>query len=94
MSHDKKPNSTLCFCPLDVPTGPLGPTITPLLTVAPGAAHGAALDAYLDALATAFDALPEDDLAAVVAHVQAVAAMSPVKRAAVLTLTKPEGGAE
>ena len=52
------------------------------------------MDAYLDALATAFDALPEDDLAAVVAHVQAVAAMSPGKRAALLTLTKPEGGAE
>ena len=62
--------------------------------VAPGAARGAALDAYLDALATAFDALPEDDLAAVVAHVQAVASMSPGKRAALLTLTKPEGGAE
>jgi len=62
--------------------------------VAPRAAHGAALAAYIDILATAFDTLPEDDLAAVVAHVQTVAAMSPGKRAALLALTKPEGGAE
>jgi len=40
----------------------------------------------LDALAVALAAIPETEQAAVVAHVQALAVMTPAKRAALLTL--------
>ncbi|MEX0776438.1 MAG: hypothetical protein WD042_12105 [Phycisphaeraceae bacterium] len=44
--------------------------------------------ALADALADALAALPEADRAAVVAHVAALAKLSPGKRAAMLTLTR------
>ncbi|MCC6581438.1 MAG: hypothetical protein IT440_13455, partial [Phycisphaeraceae bacterium] len=54
-----------------------------------GAQNGALppVDPDIKALADALDALPESDRAAVVEHVRALIAMTPAKRAALLTLT-------
>ena len=65
---------------------------------APGAApsaengpHPADLDPLTDGLRAALLAIPEAERGAVVAHVEALADMSPARRAALLTLTGDAG---
>jgi hypothetical protein len=66
---------------------------------APGAARGAPGPEPKDTadltgrVAEALEILPTAERAAVVGHVEELARMSPVRRAAILTLTEPEGPA-